>query len=201
MYVDVVFMSDVQLDVTKLLRNTLRDPYIVLPPDDNYHGVIHWIGTDGFSHEWKNPYLTKKINVLAIDGHYLAGNSHTVTVTENLEVVVGKPGPNCLASYPSQPTHPYFTIDLGDRSVIMSHYRLFSSYGQGEFLDNFDISVSNDNTTWDLVQTHSDAKSAVPVLFACRNTKPFRYFRLSAVGAMVIGSIEIFGRLRARKST
>jgi hypothetical protein len=194
-------MSDVQLDVTKLLRNTLRDPYIALPPDDNYHGVIHWIATDGFSREWKNPYLTKKINVLAIDGHYLAGHSIVSSVTENLEVVVGKPGRNCLASFPA-PSNHYFTIDLGDRSVIMSHYRLFSSYGQGEFLNNFDISVSNDNTTWDLVQTHSNAKSEVPVLFECpRNTKPFRYFRLFSVETIVIGSIEIFGKLRAIKST
>jgi hypothetical protein len=190
-------MSDVQLDVTKLLRSMLRDPYIALLPDDNYQGVLHWIATDGFSCEWKNPYLTKKINVLALDGYYLTGNSLVSSVTEDLEVVVGKPGRNCLASGYFLPNQ-YFTIDFGDRSVIMSHYRLFSPYRQGEFLSDFDISVSNDNTTWDLVQTHSNAKSEVPVLFECpRNTKPFRYFRLFSVGVIVIGSIEIFGKLRA----
>jgi hypothetical protein len=208
---DITIVRDAQIDFIPLLSKQLRQNFVYLPPDVNNHGVLHYIGTDGFSQPWKNPYLTGKVNVLAVKGHYLVYGSDVASVKRQLEVIVGKPSSNGLGSTSGSYPNCYFTIDLGPSvSLSMSHYQLFSYYSGGSLLLHFTIKVSNDNINWTEVAKHDiqntnnsydlNYKTEInPTLFSCNSTEYFRYFKIEGQSQIVVSSIELYGYLRRRK--
>eukprot|EP00668_Euglena_longa_P007054 GGOE01008421.1.p1 GENE.GGOE01008421.1~~GGOE01008421.1.p1 ORF type:complete len:738 (-),score=100.42 GGOE01008421.1:840-3053(-) len=164
--------------------------------DNEFFGLIHFLGTGGGKHRWKSPANSK---VIVTASSISRGNPNTL-VEEDLHQHVFST---------KNETHSWVAVHFVNHHVKPSAYVLgHTSQVPRSFLRTWTFEASNDNENWEVLSVHVDDRtlneSLDRALFPVVATRSFfRHFRVhisekgnsNLTNALVLSSIEVFGTM------
>jgi len=159
---------------------------------------LYWLGCQESKKPWQNPFTLGAVDASTTQnsGWYLLPSSGTGG-RNDLAVLFERPSSNTWCSSTSD---RLVVIDLIKYQVKVTEVTLGCQYEPHTYLVTFNVSGSNDKSSWDVLFSESSSKVSTGTPFTWtipkdKSQKSYRYFKFESGNSsqILISGIELYG--------